>query len=140
VNRDGQPLLGLRLTLATAAQAVRLTLDGSEDLRTWTPCPVLLEPLADLGSGVLRVQLLANQALSSSRPLFLRLGAEFTSYGQIITSPNRARANQQRRDQWDYTHCGHAGHPADGTGGGRAAAAYPGPQTFTISCTPIVQS
>ena len=51
VERNGQQLVGLRLTLASGAQGVRLNLYGSQDLRTWTLCAVSLEPQADLARG-----------------------------------------------------------------------------------------
>ena len=138
VARDGQQRFGLRLTLATAAQGVRLDLYGSADLRTWTRRPVLLEQLADLGAGLLSVQLLDDEGLSSSQPLFLRLAAELTPYGQFITSPAiPVLTNSVGTDGATLT-VPAPGNPLAGLVVDVPAGAYPGPQTFTLSYLPIV--
>ena len=138
VARDGQQRFGLRLTLATAAQGVRLDLYGSADLRAWTRRPVLLEQLADLGAGLLSVQFLDDEGLSSSQPLFLRLAAELTPYGQFITSPAiPVLTNSVGTDGATLT-VPAPGNPLAGLVVDVPAGAYSGSQTFTLSYAPIV--
>ena len=84
------------------------------------------------------MQLLNNQPLSSPGSLFLRLGAEFTSFGRFITSPVvPVLTNSVGTDGATLT-VQAPGTPLDGLALNVPTGAYSNQQTFGISYAPIV--
>ncbi len=138
VQQNGQALFGVNLSLDSTAQGVRLNLYASPDLRTWAPCGVVLQEVADLGSGMLSVQMLNRASNRGSGPLFLRLGAELTQFGQFITCPPVPVLTNGVDTNGATLTVPATGSPLDGLVLSVPAGAYTNRQTNTINYAPII--